>query len=196
MEWGCSKCGCLLTVLVGVALLAGRRVAHRGARSLVGVRSTGQERCDAAAGARAAPGRAAGHRQVGRRAYGIIEKRAVSERTNERAHCALLLPLLPSSRRRRRRRRCIIILSGGLSHLMAAAHARGARGRPLRVRWKSRTGSRGVVGGRRSPTFFDRATCPHFFGLKFVQKLVHCCNWLLTETQCKIVSVQQNWYSM
>ena len=85
MELGCSKCGCLLTVLVGVALLAGRRVAHRGARSLVGVRSTGQERCDAAAGARAAPGRAAGHRQVGRRAYGIIEKRAVSERANERA---------------------------------------------------------------------------------------------------------------
>jgi len=25
-----------------------------------------------------------------------------------------------------------------------------------------------------------------------VQKLVHCCNWLLTETQCKIISVQQN----
>jgi len=23
-----------------------------------------------------------------------------------------------------------------------------------------------------------------------VQKLVHCCNWLLTETQCKIISVQ------
>ena len=34
-------------------------------------------------------------------------------------------------------------------------------------------------------------TPPHFFGLKFVQKLVHCCNWLLTETQCKIISVQQ-----
>ena len=33
---------------------------------------------------------------------------------------------------------------------------------------------------------------PHFFGLKFVQKLVHCRNWLLTETQCKIISVQQN----
>ena len=33
---------------------------------------------------------------------------------------------------------------------------------------------------------------PHFFGLKFVQKLVHCCNWLLTETQCKTVLVQQN----
>ena len=32
----------------------------------------------------------------------------------------------------------------------------------------------------------------HFFGLKFVPKLVHCCNWLLTETQCKIISVQQN----
>ena len=27
-------------------------------------------------------------------------------------------------------------------------------------------------------------------GLKFVQKLVHCCNWLLTETQCEIISVQ------
>ena len=50
--------------------------------------------------------------------------------------------------------------------------------------------SRGVVGGdaggRRPPVFFD------FFGLKFVQKLVHCCNWLLTETQCKIISVYQN----
>jgi len=23
-----------------------------------------------------------------------------------------------------------------------------------------------------------------------VQKLVHCCNWLLTETQCKIILVQ------
>ena len=60
--------------------------------------------------------------------------------------------------------------------------------------------SRGVVGrgrggGRRPPTFFDRGMAVphsrHFFGLKFVQKLVHCCNWLLTETQCKIISVQQ-----
>ena len=33
---------------------------------------------------------------------------------------------------------------------------------------------------------------PHFFRLKFVQKFVHCCNSLLTETQCKIISVQQN----
>ena len=50
------------------------------------------------------------------------------------------------------------------------------------------------VGTRRTayPTFFDRGTRPHFFGLKFVQKLVHCCNWLLTEPQCKIISVQQN----
>jgi len=56
---------------------------------------------------------------------------------------------------------------------------------------------RGVVGRGRgvtaSPTFLDRGDAsPHFFGLKFVQKLVHCCNWLLTETQCKIISVQQN----
>ena len=61
--------------------------------------------------------------------------------------------------------------------------------------------SRGVVGrgrggGRRPPTFFDRETRsltppPHFFGLKVVQKLVHCFNWLLTETQSKIISVQQ-----
>jgi len=57
---------------------------------------------------------------------------------------------------------------------------------------------RGVVGRRRvgtaSPTFFDRGeaspTLPHFFGLKFVQKLVHCCDWSLTETQCKIILVQ------
>jgi len=33
-------------------------------------------------------------------------------------------------------------------------------------------------------------TLLHFFGLKFVQKLVHCCDWLLTETQCKIILVQ------
>jgi len=62
---------------------------------------------------------------------------------------------------------------------------------------------RGVVGqgrgGTASPTFFDRGdaspTPSHFFGLfglKFVRKLVRCCNWLLTETQCKIISVQQN----
>jgi len=45
------------------------------------------------------------------------------------------------------------------------------------------------------PTFSTGGTrppLPHFFGLKFVQKLVHCCYWLLTETQCKIISVQQN----
>jgi len=63
--------------------------------------------------------------------------------------------------------------------------------------------ARGVVGrgrgggdGAPPPLFFDRGdashTPPHFFGLKFVQKLVHCCNWLLTETQCKTISVQQN----
>jgi len=57
---------------------------------------------------------------------------------------------------------------------------------------------RGVVGrgrgGTASPTFFDGGRVPHspLFGLKFVQKLVHCRNWLLTETQCKIISVQQN----
>ena len=50
-------------------------------------------------------------------------------------------------------------------------------------------------GGRRLPTFSTGGTrppLPHFFGLKFVQKLVDCCNWLLTETQFKIISVQQN----
>ena len=48
--------------------------------------------------------------------------------------------------------------------------------------------------GTRGPHFFRQGgTGPplsHFFGLKFVQKLVPCCNWLLTETQCKIISVQ------
>ena len=39
-------------------------------------------------------------------------------------------------------------------------------------------------------TWGTRPPLPHFFGLKFVQKLVHCCNWLLTETQSKIISVQ------
>jgi len=37
----------------------------------------------------------------------------------------------------------------------------------------------------------DASPTPALFGLKFVQKLVHCCNWLLTKTQCKIISVQQ-----
>jgi len=58
----------------------------------------------------------------------------------------------------------------------------------------SGAGTRGTASPR--PAFFDRRdaspTPPHFFGLKFVQKVVHCCNWLLTETQCKIISVQQN----
>ena len=62
----------------------------------------------------------------------------------------------------------------------------------------TQVGSRGAVGlgrgGTASPTFFDRGGrvphSHHFFGLKFVQKLVHCSNWLLTETQCKIISVQ------
>jgi len=61
--------------------------------------------------------------------------------------------------------------------------------------------ARGVVGRGRGggdgvPPLFStggtRPPLPHFFRLKFVQKLVHCCNWLLTETQCKIISVQQN----
>ena len=59
--------------------------------------------------------------------------------------------------------------------------------------------SKGVVGqgrgGTASPPFFDRGTrhpLPDLFGLKFVQKLVHFCNWLLTEMQCMIISVQQN----
>jgi len=61
--------------------------------------------------------------------------------------------------------------------------------------------SRGVVGqgrgGTASPHFFRQGgRVPHFFGLKFVQKLVHCCNWLLNKMQCQIISVQQNCYSM
>jgi len=50
------------------------------------------------------------------------------------------------------------------------------------------------AGRRRPHTFFDEGASPTppLFGLKFAQKLVHCCNWLLTETQCKIISVQQN----
>ena len=58
--------------------------------------------------------------------------------------------------------------------------------------------ARGVVGrgraeGRRPPLFSTGRTRPHsppLFGLKFVQKLVDCCcNWLLTETQRKIIFV-------
>ena len=45
------------------------------------------------------------------------------------------------------------------------------------------------AGGRRPPLFSTGGR------VKFVQKLVHCCNWLLTETQCKIISVQQNYRS-
>ena len=50
-------------------------------------------------------------------------------------------------------------------------------------------------GGTASLTFFDRGDAsptPPFFGLKFMHKLVHRCNWLLTETQCKIISVEQS----
>jgi len=59
--------------------------------------------------------------------------------------------------------------------------------------------ARGVVGQGRgetaSPTFFRQGgRVPHSptFLTEIRQKLVHCCNWLLTETQCKIISVQQN----
>jgi len=45
--------------------------------------------------------------------------------------------------------------------------------------------------GMASPRFFRQGRrvphSSHFFGQKFAQKLVHCCNWLLTETQCKIL---------
>ena len=43
-------------------------------------------------------------------------------------------------------------------------------------------------GGTASPTFFNRGTrspLPHFLDWNSC----HCCNWLLTETQCKIISV-------
>ena len=54
----------------------------------------------------------------------------------------------------------------------------------------------GTRGWGRPPTFFRQGessrTLPPTVGLKFVQTLVHCCNWLLTETQCEIISVQQN----
>jgi len=42
---------------------------------------------------------------------------------------------------------------------------------------------RGRGGDGVSPT-------PPLFRLKFMQTFVHCCNWLLTERQCKIMSVQ------
>jgi len=35
---------------------------------------------------------------------------------------------------------------------------------------------------------------PPLFWTEFRAKVVHCCNWLLTETQCKIISVQYNMY--
>jgi len=47
--------------------------------------------------------------------------------------------------------------------------------------------SRGVVGGDGVAPLFSTGT-PPLFGLKFVKKLVHCCNWLLTETQFKIIN--------
>ena len=53
------------------------------------------------------------------------------------------------------------------------------------------------TGGDGVPHFFRQGgRVPHFFRLKFVQKLVQCCNWLLTETQCKIISVKQNLISI
>jgi len=57
----------------------------------------------------------------------------------------------------------------------------------------SGAGTRGTA----SPHFLDRGghvpnSPPPLFGLKFVQKLIQCCNWLHTETQCKIISVQPN----
>ena len=54
----------------------------------------------------------------------------------------------------------------------------------------------GVVGRGRvetaSPHFFDRGTRPPLptFWTEIRAKVR--CNWLLTETQCKIISVQQN----
>ena len=61
------------------------------------------------------------------------------------------------------------------------------------VNWKPGVWWSGDAGVSVSPLFSTGVTHPPFpplFGLKFVQKLVHCCNWLLTETQCKIISVQ------
>jgi len=66
--------------------------------------------------------------------------------------------------------------------------------------WQTETRYRGVVrrgrGGDGVPHFFRQGGrvphSPHFFGLKFVQKLVHCCNWLLNKTRYKIISVQRN----
>ena len=45
-----------------------------------------------------------------------------------------------------------------------------------------------------APHFFrqgDASPTPPCFRTEIrAKKLVHCCNWLLTETQCKIISVQ------
>jgi len=75
---------------------------------------------------------------------------------------------------------------GGASHCTRRAQNRN-------VSWPQ---NRGVVGrGRRPPLFSTGGRVPYpqpLFGLKFVQKSVHCCNWLLTETQRKIISVLQN----
>ena len=75
-------------------------------------------------------------------------------------------------------------------HTEEAQHARSRR--------RVRDSTRDVVGRGRgetaSPHFFDRGTRPLLPALLWTEirgKLVHCCNWLLTETQCKIISVQQ-----
>jgi len=83
----------------------------------------------------------------------------------------------------------------GLTEGRADGHETSALRLPLEA--ASRQGCSGARTreGTASPTFFDRGDAsptPPLFGLKFVQKLVHCCNWLLTETQCKTISVQQN----
>ena len=105
------------------------------------------------------------------------------------------LPAFAAVRRAAERKSIDISCSSGPRRQTGSSRVRRANG----THRQTDQGCRGAgtrPGGRRPPLFSTRGTRPPvpptFLGLKFVQKLVHCCNWLLTETQSKIISVQQN----
>jgi len=107
--------------------------------------------------------------------------------------CGLIIGIVGFGHRRRSKFEWISIHFNAHRCMLCKMRAIHAHDMTLTVCEQGCSGA-GTRGGR--PHFFRQGRraphSPHFFGLKFVQKLVHCCNWLLTETQCKIISVQQN----
>jgi len=66
-----------------------------------------------------------------------------------------------------------------------------------RIRWRNEVVCTGIsiVGTWRAYCFvIGHHVYIRFLGQGLRSKLVHCCSWLLTESQCKIISVQQNYY--